>query len=183
MILKHYWPILSFQTFVGDMKIFTMKATSHHSGYMMPHCHGAEKTLISCFSPEPLINACYYLLVECTNSTEYIMSSTQSPVITDSNTPLPTDMSSILTIQHTTVITASTTPTEIMSAESSAEDGGVPIAVVAGVIGSMVVIIIGLILLVIVLIAGFSWKNKVYKKSSRYIYTQIVMHLKDLFSA
>ena len=179
-----YWPILSsFQTFVGDMKILTTKATVDHINNMMPHCHGSEETLISCFSPQHVISACYYLLVECTNSTEYIMSSTQTSVITPSNTPLPTDMSSILTIQHTTVITASTTPTEMISTDSSAEDGGVPIAVVVSVIGAMVVIIIGLILLVIVLIVVFSWKNKVYKKSSRYMYIQIVMHLKGLFSA
>ena len=148
-----------------------MKATAQHFSNMMPHCHGTEKTLISCFSPQHVITSIFYLLVECINSTEYIKSSTQTPVITASTTPLPTDMSSILTIQHSTVITASTTPTEIMSTESSAMDDGVPIAVVAGVIGSMVVIIIGLILLVIVLIVGFSWKNKVDKKSSRYMYT------------
>ena len=153
-----------------------MRATDIHSNGMLPHCHGDEKTLISCFSPEPVIRTCHYLLVECTNSTEYIMSSTQTSVITPSNTPLPTDMSSTLTIQHTTVITASNTPTEMINTDSSAEDGGVPIAVVVSVIGAMVVIII-------VLIVVFSWKNKVYKKSSRYMYTQIVMHLKGLFSA
>ena len=168
------------------MKILTMRATSYHSSNMMPHCHGAEKTLISCFSSEPVIVSCYYLLVECRvppNSTKYIMSSIYTQTSASSSTPLPTDMSSALTIQHTTVITASTTPTEMISTDISAEDGGVPIAVVVSVIGAMMVIIIGLILLVIVLIAGFSWKNKVYKKSSRYIYTQIVMHLKDLSSA
>ena len=156
------------------MKISTMKAASIHFNYMIPHCNGTEKTLISCFSSEIVITSCYYLLVECRdlpNSTQYIMSSTQTPVITPSNTPLPTDMSSTLTVQHTTVITASNTPTEMISTDISAEDGGVPIAVVVSVIGAMVVIIIGLILLVIVLIVGFSWKNKVYKKSSRYMYS------------
>ena len=156
------------------MKISTMKATVIHSNGMFPQCDGDEKTLISCFSPKLVISPCYYLLVECSKYTQ-----TSAP----SNTPLPTDMSSILTIQHTTVITASTTPTEMISTDSSAEDGGVPIAVVVSVIGAMVVIIIGLTLLVIVLIVVFSWKNKVYKKSSRYMYTQIVMHLKGLFSA
>ena len=174
MILELYWPIISFQTFVGEMKILTMKATAEHYNDMLPQCHGSEKTLISCFSSQPVISPCYYLLVEC---------NTYTHISAPSNTPLHTDMSSIPTIQHTTVITASTTPTEMISTDSSAEDGGVPIAVVVSVIGAMVVIIIGLILLVIVLIVGFSWKNKVYKKSSRYMHTQIVMHLKGLFSA
>ena len=97
------------------MKISTIKASPSHYSGMLPHCHGAEKTLISCFSPEPVVTACYYLLVECTNSTEHVMNSTQTPVITLSNKPLPTDMS---------------------GAESSTEDGGVPIAVVTGVIGA-----------------------------------------------
>ena len=130
------------------MKILTTKASGTHYSDMMPHCNRSEKTLISCFLPEPVITSCYYLLVECTNlpnSTEYIMSSTQTPVITPSNTPLPTDMS---------------------SAESSVEDGGVPIAVVAGVFGAMVVIII---LLVVVLIVVLSWKNKNSNMISRYI--------------
>ena len=129
------------------MKILTMKATDIHYNGMLPHCHGSEKTLISCFSPEPVISTCYYLLVECRSN--YIMSSTQTPVITPSNTPLPTDMS-----------------------DTGMENGGVPIAVVAGVIGAMVVIIIGLILLVVVLIVVLSRKNKDYKNSStisRYI--------------
>ena len=168
------------------MKISTMRATDIHANSMLPHCHGDEKTLISCFSPEPVISTCHYLLVKCNglpNSSQYIMSSIYAQTSAPSNTPLPTDMSSTLTIQHTTVITASNTPTEMISTDSSAEDGGVPIAVVVSVIGAMVVIIIGLILLVIVLIVVFSWKNKVYKKSSRYMYTQFVMHLKGLFSA
>ena len=140
------------------MKILTMKATADHSNGMLPHCHGAEKTLISCFSPQPIISTCYYLLVECTNS------STQTPAITASNTSLPTDMSNTLTIQHTTqtsVITASL-PTDMSG--TSTEDGGVPIAVVAGIIGALVVIFV---LLVTVLIVVFSWKSK---KSGRYIH-------------
>ena len=158
------------------MKILTMKAASFHYNNMMPHCNGTEKTLINCSSPELyIISTCYYLLVECRdlpNSTPYIMSSTQTSVITPSNTPLPTDMSSTPTVQHTIqtpVITTSKTPTEMSCKESSVEDGGVPIAVVAGVIGALVVIIIGLILLVVVLIVVLSQKNSM---NFRYI-----MHL------
>lgn len=87
------------------------------------------------------------------------MSSTQTSVITPSNTPLLTDVS---------------------GTEKSSEDGGVPIAVFAGVIGTMVVIIIGLILLVVVLIVALSWKSKDYNMTSRYTFC---MHLKVLFSA
>ena len=111
------------------------------------HCSGAEETLISCFLPDTLITSCYYLLVGCKdllNSREHIMSSTQTPVITASNTPLPTDTS---------------------GTESSTEDGGVPIAMVAGVIGAIVVINFGIIMLVVVLILALSQKNKEYKNS------------------
>ena len=93
------------------------------------------------------------------------MSSTQTPATTPSNT---TSMSSTLTVQHTTqtpVITASNTPlptpTDMSGTET--EDGGVPIAaaVVAGVIGAIVVIFALLVTVV------FSWKNK---KSGRYLH-------------
>ena len=111
------------------------------------HCSGAEETLISCFLPDTWITSCYYLLVGCKdllNSREHIMSSTQTPVITASNTPLP--------------------PVYMSGIESSSEDGGVPIAMVAGVIGAIVVII-GIILLVVVLIVVLSQKNKEYKNN------------------
>ena len=156
--------IIVFQTFVGDMKILTMKATADHFNSMMPHCHGAEKTLISCFSPEPVVTACYYLLVKCTNSTEHIMSSTQTPVITASNTPLPTGMSSTLTVQHTTwtpVITVSNTPlpTPTDMSGTKSDGGGGPIAGIAVAI----VVLILLILLVIVLIVIISRKKRHHK--------------------
>ena len=164
------------------MKISTMKATGIHANGMFPQCNGDEKTLISCFSPEPTINACYYLLVECTNSTEY---STQTPAITASNTPLPTGMSSTLTVQHTTqtpVITPSNTPlptgmnstltvqhttrTPVINTPlptdmsgTGTEDGGIPIVGIAVAI----VVLILLILLVIVLIVILSWKNRHHK--------------------
>ena len=144
-----------------------MKATAKHFSNMMPHCHGDEKTLISCpFTSENVIALCYYLLVECTNlpySTEYSMSSTQTSVITASNTPLPTDISSTLTVQHTTqtpVITPSNAPlpTDTSSTETET-DGGVPIAGIAGAI----VVLILLILLVIVVIVIISLKNRHHK--------------------
>ena len=99
------------------------------------------------------------------------MSSTQTPIVTPFNTPLPTDMSSTWTVQHTTktpVITSNTAlPTDM--SDTRTENGGVPIAVVAGVIGAMVAIIIGLILLVVVLIVVLSRKNKNSSTISRYI--------------
>ena len=146
------------------MKISTMKATDIHANGMLPQCNGDEKTLISCFSPEPVISACYYLLVECTNSTQYIMSSTQTSVITPSNVPLPTDISSTLTVQHTTqtpVIAVSNTPlmTPTDMSGTGTEDGGIPIVGIAVAI----VVLILVILLVIVLIVIISQKNRHHK--------------------
>ena len=145
------------------MKISTTKANTQHFSNMMPHCHGAEKTLISCFSPEDGIVGCYYLLVECTNSTEYIMSGTETSVITPSNTPLPNDISSTQTVQHTTqtpVITASNTPLPTDTSGTETEDGGgVPITGIAGAIAVLIL----LILLVIVLIVIISLKNRHHK--------------------
>ena len=156
--------IVVISNIVGDMKIFTVKATAGHSNDMMPHCHGAEKTLISCFSPEPVVTACYYLLVKCNNSTEHIMSSTQTLVIRASNTPLPTGMSSTPTVQHTTrtpIITVSNTPlpTPTDMSGTKSDDGGVPIAGIAVAI----VVLILVILLVILLIVIISRKNRHHK--------------------
>ena len=71
---------------------------------------------------------------------------TLTPVIKTSNTPAPTDMS---------------------DTESSSEDGGVPIAVFAGVCG--VVVFIALILLVILLTVIYVRKKRNYEhKLSRW---------------
>ena len=126
-----------------------MKAVrySYHKSSTILHCSGAEETLISCLLPDTSMSTCYYLLVECRDppdSTEYI---TQTPVIITTNTPLPNDMS---------------------GTESSTEDGGIPIAVVAGVFGATVVVII---LLAIVLIVILLQKYKNSSVSSRCILT------------
>ena len=143
--------IVVISNIVGDMKIFTVKATADHSNGMVPRCHGAEKTLISCFSPEPVITSCYYLLVECTNSTEYITSSSLT-VHHPTQTPM-----------QTPVLTPSNTPTDTSVTESEDDDGGVPIAVVvAGIILAMVVITT-LILLLIVKIVILKKKKKKYR--------------------
>ena len=128
------------------MKVIRYSSRNNKNSTIL-RCSGAEETLISCFLPDTSTSTCYYLLVECKDlpdSTEYI---TQTPVIITTNTPLSTNI--------------------LSGTESSTEDGGVPIAIVGGVIGAMVVVIV--LLLVVIVVLSHKYKNKVV--NSRCIHT------------
>ena len=143
---------------------------SERSTNMIVNCNGTENNLKSCFSQITHTTPCGHLLVYCKDPLPTVFTSGgqihtliitasnkphQTPIITASNTPHKTP---IITASNTTpIITASNTPHLNNTAEND-DDGGIPIAAIAGLCVAIVISII-IILIVILLIVLLSKKS------------------------
>ena len=136
---------------------------------MIVNCNGTENNLKSCFSQITNTTPCSHLLVYCKDPLPTVFTSggqTQTLINTASNKPHQTSISNkhpINTATHdiilhqTPIITASNTPHLNNTAEND-DDGGIPIAAIAGLCVAIVISII-IILIVILLIVLLSKKS------------------------